>query len=124
MLLVFCEDAKALREIEDTASKLYRIEATRSPDRVTNLARTNPTVAVLMVEQTTTHGSSIELLKLIQFIRPSIRRVLLANPDQLAEIIEGLHCGALERIVYKPIREDDLLAAIAIAPVQVKRATA
>jgi DNA-binding NarL/FixJ family response regulator len=91
---------------------------------VTNLARTNPTVAVLMVEQTTTHGSSIELLKLIQFIRPSIRRVLLANPDQLAEIIEGLHCGALERIVYKPIREDDLLAAIAIAPVQVKRATA
>jgi DNA-binding NarL/FixJ family response regulator len=124
MLLVFYEDARALREIEGPASRLFRIEATRSADRVSNLARTNPAVVVLMVEQTQTHGSSVELLKLVQFIRPSIRRVLLANPDQLAEIIDGLHCGAVERIVYKPIKQDDLLAAIAIAPAQVKRATA
>jgi hypothetical protein len=43
---------------------------------------------------------------------PKARRILISDYCDLAIIVQGLHTGAVERIVYRPIHAPELLAAI------------
>jgi len=123
ILIALDEDAKTLREIEVAASGMFRVVTTRSWEQALSLTRADSTVAALLVNQTLSQTNGLTVLKAVQSIRPATRRVLMASPGYLSEIIDGLHCGAVSRIIYKPIRSAELLNALA-SPTEARRATA
>jgi ActR/RegA family two-component response regulator len=45
-------------------------------------------------------------------MRPDARRVLLTTYNDLASIVQGLHSGAIDRLVQKPFTPADLMLAI------------
>jgi DNA-binding NtrC family response regulator len=123
ILIALDEDGKTLREIEVAASGMFRVVATRSWEQALSLTRTDSTVAALLVNQTLSKTNGLTVLKAAQSIRPATQRVLMASPGHLSEVIDGLHCGAVSRIIYKPIRSAELLGALA-PPAEARRATA
>lgn len=118
------EDAQALREIEQMASAWFNVITTRSPQKALTTLHSDASVAVLLTEQTLGKTSGLTVLRAAQTLRPAVRRVLMATAGQLALIIEGLHCGAVERVVYKPVRSHDLAAALSLPEKPPARATA
>jgi DNA-binding NtrC family response regulator len=54
----------------------------------------------------------LELLETIRQSHPAIRRLLIAPADQLTIIVQGLHSGIAQAILYQPLVAGDLLAAL------------
>jgi len=113
-LLVLDEDTQSVREIEAITTAWFNVITTRSPQRALTVLHSDTTVAVLLADQNLSSTKGLTVLKAAQTLRPAIRRVLMAQAGQLSEIIEGLHSGAVERVVYKPIRANDLVAALSM----------
>lgn len=122
-LVVVDEDTIALREIETLASKWFKVVATRMPGRALGLVKTDPTVTIVLADQNLTSASGLCVLQAVAAIRPTTRRILFAHPAQLADVIGGVYCGAVERILYKPIAPE-LTAAICLATTNNQRKTA
>jgi DNA-binding NarL/FixJ family response regulator len=69
------------------------------------------------VDNSIAQPSAIEVLELVRSKQPSARRVLLTDHCDLGIIVQGLHTGSVQHIVYKPIFGPELLQAIgALAP--------
>jgi DNA-binding NarL/FixJ family response regulator len=78
-----------------------------------NVVHADATAAVIITAQLLSNTKGLTVLRAAQTLRPDLRRVLMATPDELAALIEALHSGTVDRIVYKPIRSGELIAAIA-----------
>lgn len=120
-LVALDDDTHALREIEEIAKVWMDVATTRSPQRALTMIHNNPAACVLVTAQKLSASSGLAVLRAAQTLRPSMRRILLSAPGQLGDVIEGLHSGAIEHIIYKPIRSHDLIAALgtlASAPVR------
>jgi len=115
-----------MREIEEFASQWFKIVTTRAVERALSLAQGDASIAAIIANQSLTGSSGLTILKAVQQSRPAIHRVLLADPAALSDIIDGLHCGAVNRVIYKPIRTHELAGALAPARAihEAKRATA
>jgi DNA-binding NtrC family response regulator len=122
LLIVLDDDTKTLGEVEELARAWFQVVGTRSPVRALNLARSEPNAAVFMAAQQLGATSGIAVLKAVQTLRPDVRRLLMTDPGHLTEIIDGLHCGAVSAIVYKPLGAEELAAALDMACRQPKRA--
>ena len=48
----------------------------------------------------------------IDTLRPDVRRVMMTGHPDLSGIIQGLHSGAIDRLVHKPFTRDELLSAV------------
>jgi ActR/RegA family two-component response regulator len=123
-LIALSEDIKTLREIEEIVAGQFHIVATRAVERAINLSQADSAVAAIVVDHQLTNTNGLAVLKTVQAGRPGVRRVMLALPAHLADIIEGLHCGAVERILYKPIRASELLTAVALTAEAAQRVSA
>jgi ActR/RegA family two-component response regulator len=123
-LIALDEDNTALHQIEAIASPLFKIVATRSVERALSIVRTDASASVLLAAQALNNTKGVTVLRAAQSLRADLRRVLMATPDELAALIEALHSGVVERIVYKPIRSGELIAAITLAHAGPNRAIA
>jgi DNA-binding NtrC family response regulator len=123
-LIALSEDIKTLREIEEILAGQFHIVATRAVERAINLSQADSAVAAIVVDHQLSGSNGLTVLKTVQAGRPGVRRVMVALPANLADIIEGLHCGAVERILYKPLRSTELLTAVAFSAEAAQRATA
>jgi DNA-binding response OmpR family regulator len=68
--------------------------------------------------------TGLSFLKAVQSMRPTARRIMLAGPQQVDEVIEGVRSGAVEKVVYKPITPAELTAVLSLVQTDRKRATA
>ena len=123
-LVVVDEDTHSLREIEAIASRWFRVVATRMPGRALGAVKEDPSVSVIVADHNLTSVSGISVLQAAAAIRPATRRLLLAPPSQLADVIGGVHCGAVERIIYKPVSAAELSAALFVQTQNNQRKTA
>ncbi|HEY7089085.1 MAG TPA: response regulator [Tepidisphaeraceae bacterium] len=114
-LIILCTELATIRAITDTLSGHFEIIWSRGMQGLALLAAQQevPPVAVL-VDHSFPHGSAIEALESVRQAHPSVRRILITDHCDLGLIIRGLHTGAVERIVYKPIHPPELLLAIGI----------
>jgi DNA-binding NtrC family response regulator len=117
-LLILDEDPQSVKEIETIAAAWFNVVVTRAAQRALTMLHGDPTITVFMADQNLSTTKGLTALRAAQTLRPTVRRILMAQPGQLAEVIEGLHSGAVERVVYKPIRSHDLIAAISKPDVQ------
>jgi len=125
-LVALDSDASELGRISRAASPWFQVITSRDPRRVLAMVETDPAIRVLVTEQVLSTASGVALLETVRTCRPDVRRVLLTGYGDLATVIAGVHSGAIERLIYKPLVAAELLAAIGIrmAPAGAKRASA
>lgn len=107
-----CTDLPVVRAVTDALGKHFDVSLTRDLRSLTDRARETPAPLAALVDHAGSDHSAIDALQSIQSAFPTIKRILLADYCSLGMIVQGLHTGAVERIVYKPIYVPELLGAI------------
>jgi ActR/RegA family two-component response regulator len=116
MLIALDDDVAVLRQISHVAGGWYTVFRTHDPRVALHEAETNPAVQVVVTEQVLRIGDGISVLENLRTRRPDIRRVLLTGYNEIPSLIAGLHSGAIQSMLQKPIRERDLQQTLAPTP--------
>ena len=104
-------DAAALKELETKLSPYHVVVGTTQLERALSLLQSERDVAAILVS--TSKGADVlGLLAAAQQQRPNVLRVLLTAFENLTVVVEGLHSGAVQRVVSRPIQYAELLAVI------------
>ena len=111
-LLALDEDESVLHLISKVASPHFHVLVTRDPRRWLGWLENYPRVAVVLTEHVLRTSNGVSLLETARTMRPAARRVLLTTYGDLAGIVAGLHSGAIERLVQKPLGPEELLRGI------------
>ena len=112
ILLALDGDDIVLKIIAQVAAPHYQCLATRDPRKFLAWLENSTAVACIVTEHVLRTASGVTLLQSARTMRPQARRVLLTTYHDLASIVDGLHSGAIERLVQKPFTPAELLTAI------------
>ena len=113
-LIAVDDDAESLRELTRFLGNYYSVFATRDPRRAIEQLEKDPSVSVFIVEQFLPSGPGVDLLENVKILRPKVKRILLTKFSDLSGIISGLHSGAINRMISKPLQRSEL--AVALVP--------
>jgi CheY-like chemotaxis protein len=114
-LIALDNDLSVLRQIAELANPLFETVRVRDAVRALALCNEDPDVRVIVSEHVM-HTDETSLLDLVRMRHAHIRRVMLTTYADLSAIVTGLHTGAIQALVRKPINPPELLAAIAQPP--------
>jgi DNA-binding NtrC family response regulator len=126
-LLALDGDENVLSTVSRVAAPHYHVLVTRDPRRLLGWMENYPNVAVVVTEHVLQSSHGVSLLETARSMRPDATRVLLTTFGDLASIVDGLHTGAIQRLVQKPFTPAELLHAImpeGFSGAQAKRASA
>ena len=112
-LVVLDADRRTLHDVCDVAKLWYDVMPTHDVRTAMAWLQNDPDVSVFVTEQVDHAFEGSSLLEKVRTLHPKVRRIVLTNYSDLSRIIEGLHNGAIERLVRKPIDRQEFLAAIA-----------
>lgn len=111
-LLALDGDDAVTKSISRIVAPYYQVLTTRDPRRLLAWLENTKNIAAVVTEHVLRTASGVALLESARTMRPNARRVLLTTYHDLASIVDGLHSGAIERLVQKPFTATELLAAI------------
>jgi ActR/RegA family two-component response regulator len=112
-LLALDGDDAVLKTIARIAAPYYQVLTTRDPRKfLAFLENATLDIAAVLTEHVLQTSNGVSLLESVRTTRPSARRVLLTTYHDLASIVDGLHSGAIERLVQKPFTPRELICAI------------
>jgi DNA-binding NarL/FixJ family response regulator len=117
---VLCTELPSVRAIADAVGRAVEIcwagDAQSLRAVTPSQQHAQPPIAV-MVDNSIPQINAIELLEAVRVRCPTSRRLLLSDYCDLGIIVQGLHTGAVQGIVYKPIYAPELLAALGVQQV-------
>ena len=111
-LLALDGDETVLKSISRFAAPYYQVLSTRDPRRFLAWMENTQNVGVIVTEHVLQTASGVSLLESARSMQPAARRVLLTTYHDLASIVDGLHSGAIERLVQKPFTASEFLLGI------------
>ena len=111
-LIALDNDDDVLSQIARVFGGTFVVILVRNPRRALALLHLDPTVQAIVSEQVMRSADGVDLLDAARGIRPDVRRVLLTTYTDLAAIVGGLHSGAVQCLVQKPVSDDELFAAV------------
>ena len=111
-IILFTHDFATVRAVSEAVGRGTDVLHTRDPGGFESLARQDPAPVALLVDNAVTTVNPIEMLQKLAAIRPRAKRILLSDYCDLGIIVQGLHTGAVQQIVYRPIYPPELLAAL------------
>lgn len=111
-ILAVDDDVRTLDRISMILDSTHVVLATSDLNRALNWLRNDTTVSAVVVGQNLRAGKGADLLQAAQKLRPDARRILIACYSDLAHFVDGLHSGAIERTISKPIDASELLGLI------------
>jgi response regulator RpfG family c-di-GMP phosphodiesterase len=111
-LIAIDRDDAALREICTVLRGMIDVLPLKDPQRALATVKHDVSVVAVIVDQDACPEHGVTLLRQVRQVNDKIRRVLLAAPGDLCNLIEGLHSEDIERVVYKPIDRRELLASV------------
>ena len=114
-LLVLCTDLASIRAITDATSRHFELIWLRDLNGLKVSIGHEPVPTVVLIDNATPQVSPIDALESVRRTCPTARRILITDYCDLAIIVQGLHTGAIQQIVYKPIHAPELLGAIGSA---------
>jgi DNA-binding NtrC family response regulator len=91
----------------------YEVLATSDPRRALGWLQHEVTISVFVTEHVDQAFDGMSLLEIIRTQDPEIQRIVLTTYSDLARLIDGLHSGAIQKLVKKPINRHEFLTAIA-----------
>jgi ActR/RegA family two-component response regulator len=107
-------DLSTLREIADAVGDHFVVVPCRDVLRAIGVIETDAAVRVVVTEHVMYAASGTSLLETVRARKPHVRRVMLTSYADLAAIVHGLHSGAIQHLVRKPIIRTELLTAVGI----------
>jgi DNA-binding NarL/FixJ family response regulator len=111
-LIVLCTDLPTVRAITDAAGRHFDLLWSRDLSGLDGCIRQEPSPSAVLVDHAAAHVPSIQALESVRSGCPTAKRILITDYCDLGIIVQGLHTGAIERIVYKPVHAPELLAAV------------
>ena len=110
------DDVRTLDRIRMILDSTHVVLATADPDRAMIWLRDNTTVTAVVAAQNLRRGNGADLLRAAQKLRPVARRILIACYSDLALFLDGLHSGAIQRTISRPIDAAELLGLVRVQP--------
>src|SRR5688500_12922646 len=101
----------SLMELESKLSTHHHVVGTNKFDRALPLLRAERDVAAIIVS-TAKGADALGLLESARQERPGALRIMLTEFENLTTIVEGLHSGAVQRVVSRPLEFAELLGVI------------
>ncbi|HMB95464.1 MAG TPA: hypothetical protein VKK61_05445 [Tepidisphaeraceae bacterium] len=111
-LAVMCNELATVRAITDAVGRSFELTLTGDAQTLRNVLHQEEPPAAVMIDIAAVQVDAIKLLDLARSECSTARRILLTDFCDLRIIVQGLHTGTIERIVYKPIHAPELLGAI------------
>jgi DNA-binding NtrC family response regulator len=111
-LLALDNDDTVLRQIARVLAGQFHVLQVRQPLRAIGMLEAQRDIRVFITEQVMSTADGVELLETARTLRPDVRRIMLTTYTDLAAIVGGLHSGAVERLVQKPVSDAELLAVV------------
>jgi thioredoxin reductase (NADPH) len=112
-LIVLETDRPALSEVTAVARSWYDVLSTAEPRQAKAwLSANTDDIAVFITDHSAQFYEGKSLLEQVKTQFPEVRRVVLTSYSDLSTLIEGLHNGAIQKLVQKPIDRNELAAAI------------
>jgi DNA-binding NarL/FixJ family response regulator len=111
-LVVLCVELASVRAITAAFHQTHDIAWACDANGAVALAIQEPAPIAVLVDNSVPQVPALEILKSVQDSCASARRILISDYCDLSLIVQGLHTGAVERIVYKPIEARELAAAL------------
>ncbi|HEY2587706.1 MAG TPA: response regulator [Tepidisphaeraceae bacterium] len=105
-------DDQTARQVARVFGGAFHVLHVQNPRRMIGLMETDPAIAAVITEQVLRSGNGVELLESVRTFRPQIRRVMLTGYPDLASIVVGLHSGAIQCLLHKPVSDADLLTGV------------
>jgi DNA-binding NtrC family response regulator len=112
-LIVLETDRPALSEVLAIARSWYDVLSTSEPRQAKAWLSAHADIAVFVTDHSAQIFEGKSLLEQVKTQLPDVRRVVLTSYSDLSTLIEGLHNGAIQKLVQKPIDRNELAAAIA-----------
>ena len=110
-VLVVFENPATLKELLAAAGGL-EILPLRDRRQASAFVKAYPNLKAVVVEQTPASKAFLETLQNLQAAAPKLRRIALSDSSDLLCVIEGVHSGAIDAVVYRPIDARHLQAAL------------
>ncbi|HEY1629599.1 MAG TPA: hypothetical protein VGF52_07050 [Tepidisphaeraceae bacterium] len=103
-----------VRAVSDAVGRGFELALAGDAQTLRAILEKEPAPMAVMVDMSVVQVDAIKLLDSARGIRSSVRRILLTDFCDLNIIVQGLHTGAIERIVYKPIYAPEVLGALGV----------
>lgn len=123
-LVVLDGDRQTLHSVCETARVWYEVLPASDPRKALGWLQSDPDVSVFVTEHIDQSFDGMSLLEKVRTLHPGIRRIVMTTYTDLGRLIEGLHSGAIQKLVQKPIDRNEFLSAIAPGEVQASMLTA
>jgi len=116
-VVVVDRDDEGLNLICRHLAGVVEVAPVREWEKAWKIIHADPNVVAVLVDQSIgTDGSGASsALGQVRAERPTVRRVLVTTPGELAALLDGLHSGVIERVVYKPINRRELVSSFVTA---------
>jgi DNA-binding NtrC family response regulator len=115
-VVVVDSDIRLLDQVAALLDGTHIVLATSDPHRAVMWLRNDLRISAVIVSQTLRGGSGLDLLIEAKRLRGNVRRILIANYEDLSSIIPGLHSGVVQRTISKPIDPRELVGLLRTAP--------
>ena len=113
-VVIVDSDIRLLDQVASLLDGTHVVLTTADPNRAVMWLRNDLRIHAIIVAQTLRGG--LDLLMDAKRHRPEVRRILIANYEDLSSIIPGLHSGVVQRTISKPIDARELVGLLRIAP--------
>ena len=113
-IILLLDDDALTRHITRLLGSAYVVAGARNARGAVAMIERDPQIAAVITEQAAGSGDAVESLEAIRLAHPQVRRIMLTSYNNLASIVHGLHSGAVQALVQKPVANEDLLAALCI----------
>ena len=111
-LIVLDADQPVRTEVERIARSWYDVLSTAEPRQAKAWLTAHADIAVFVTDHTAQQFEGKSLLEQTKTEFPDIRRVVLTSYSDLSMLVHGLHNGAIQKLVQKPIDRNELAGAI------------
>jgi DNA-binding NtrC family response regulator len=112
-VLVIFENPATLKELLSAANSAgVEILPLRDRRQAGAFVTATPNVVAVIVEQAGASKAFLEVLQNVQAAQPKLRRVVVSDACDLMPLIDGLHSGAIEAVLYRPVDPRQLHASV------------
>ena len=113
-VLAVITDSRTRSELARAAQATFDLHVLPDCRQIAATIAAHPDAAALIVDSSSPAGgiAPIQLLQSVRSQRAPLRRVMIADAADLSAVVDGLHSGVIDAIVYRPIDLRQLHAAV------------
>ncbi len=118
-ILICTQSPEVVRELNDLLKNGFTQTVVRGNFEVAEVLRSTPHMALISelptpttLDETESRQALLDFLEATRRSFANVRRVVVTDHCDLSLVINGLHTGAIDSLVYRPLTFHDLISAL------------